>query len=72
MLDNRSNFTRSECHLEENKCCQIFFSGLLLYPDKREKMVTTTEREFGPKTCPKVEPKKILQCNLTLDGMKII
>ncbi|XP_039549812.1 uncharacterized protein si:dkeyp-69c1.9 isoform X2 [Pimephales promelas] len=43
-------------------------AGLLLYPDKREKMVTTTEREFGPKTCPKVEPKKIQQCNLTLDG----
>ncbi|XP_016365670.1 uncharacterized protein LOC107706468 [Sinocyclocheilus rhinocerous] len=43
-------------------------AGLLLYPGKREKMVTTTETEFGPKPCPKVEPKKILQCNLTLDG----
>ncbi|XP_043076700.1 uncharacterized protein si:dkeyp-69c1.9 [Puntigrus tetrazona] len=43
-------------------------AGLLLYPGKREKMVTTTETEFGPKTCLKVEPKKILQCNLTLDG----
>ncbi|KAL1252978.1 hypothetical protein QQF64_017671 [Cirrhinus molitorella] len=43
-------------------------AGLLLYPGKREKMVTTTETEFGPKTCPKVEPKKILQCNLTLHG----
>ncbi|XP_067280461.1 uncharacterized protein si:dkeyp-69c1.9 isoform X2 [Pseudorasbora parva] len=43
-------------------------AGLLLYPGKREKMVTTTESEFGPKTCPKVEPKKSLQCNLTLYG----
>ncbi|KAK9955404.1 hypothetical protein ABG768_015286 [Culter alburnus] len=43
-------------------------AGLLLYPGKREKMVTTTESEFGPKKFPKVEPKKILQCNLTLDG----
>ncbi|XP_059398320.1 uncharacterized protein si:dkeyp-69c1.9 isoform X2 [Carassius carassius] len=43
-------------------------AGLLLYPGKREKMVTTTETEFGPKTCPKIEPKKILQCSLTLDG----
>ncbi|XP_056586172.1 uncharacterized protein si:dkeyp-69c1.9 [Triplophysa dalaica] len=42
-------------------------AGLLLYPGKREKMVTTTETAFGPKTCPKVE-KKILQCSLTLDG----
>ncbi|XP_706387.4 uncharacterized protein si:dkeyp-69c1.9 [Danio rerio] len=43
-------------------------AGLLLYPDKREKMVTTTEAEFGPKICPKMEPKKIQQCNLTLHG----
>nr|XP_055036851.1 uncharacterized protein si:dkeyp-69c1.9 [Misgurnus anguillicaudatus] len=43
-------------------------AGLLLYPGKREKMVTTTESAFGPKTCPMLEPKKILQCSLTLDG----
>ncbi|XP_051960472.1 uncharacterized protein si:dkeyp-69c1.9 isoform X1 [Xyrauchen texanus] len=43
-------------------------AGLLLYPGKREKMVTTTETAFGPKTCPKVEPKRIIQCSLTLDG----
>ncbi|KAK2872689.1 hypothetical protein Q8A67_022586 [Cirrhinus molitorella] len=53
---------------EEEKVRFCDSHGLLLYPGKREKMVTTTETEFGPKTCPKVEPKKILQCNLTLHG----
>ncbi|KAG9265604.1 hypothetical protein AMEX_G20064 [Astyanax mexicanus] len=43
-------------------------AGLLLYPDKKEKMVTTTEIAFGPKTCTKTEPIKILQCNLVLEG----
>ncbi|XP_036444797.1 uncharacterized protein si:dkeyp-69c1.9 [Colossoma macropomum] len=43
-------------------------AGLLLYPDKKEKMVTTTAIAFGPKTCARVEPKKILQCNLILEG----
>ncbi|KAI4900505.1 hypothetical protein NFI96_020133, partial [Prochilodus magdalenae] len=43
-------------------------AGLLLYPDKKEKMVTTTGTAFGPKSCSRVEPKKMLQCNLILEG----
>ncbi|KAL6469982.1 hypothetical protein MHYP_G00211010 [Metynnis hypsauchen] len=43
-------------------------AGLLLYPDKKEKMVTTSAIAFGPKTCTRVEPKKMLQCNLILEG----
>ncbi|TRY54236.1 hypothetical protein DNTS_035430 [Danionella cerebrum] len=43
-------------------------AGLLLYPDEHEKMETTTEAEFGPKTCQKLEPMKTLRCNLTLEG----
>ncbi|XP_046724654.1 uncharacterized protein si:dkeyp-69c1.9 isoform X2 [Silurus meridionalis] len=43
-------------------------AGLLLYPDKREKMVTTSEIAFGPKPYSKTEPKKIRKCNLILEG----
>ncbi|XP_072518464.1 uncharacterized protein [Salminus brasiliensis] len=43
-------------------------AGSLLYPDKKEKMITTTEVAFGPKTCARTEPKKMLQCNITLEG----
>ncbi|XP_062868244.1 uncharacterized protein si:dkeyp-69c1.9 [Trichomycterus rosablanca] len=43
-------------------------AGLLLYPDKREKMVTTTEVAFGPKPYSRTEPKKILHCSLTMEG----
>ncbi|XP_047017954.2 uncharacterized protein si:dkeyp-69c1.9 [Ictalurus punctatus] len=43
-------------------------AGLLLYPDKCEKMVTTSEIAFGPKPYARTEPKKILKCNLILEG----
>ncbi|MCI4386607.1 hypothetical protein PGIGA_G00064400 [Pangasianodon gigas] len=43
-------------------------AGLLLYPDKHEKMVTTTEIAFGPKPYAKTEPKKMLKCSLILEG----
>ncbi|XP_026989964.1 uncharacterized protein si:dkeyp-69c1.9 isoform X1 [Tachysurus fulvidraco] len=43
-------------------------AGLLLYPDKHEKMVTTSEIAFGPKPYARTEPKKMLKCSLTLEG----
>ncbi|XP_058271477.1 uncharacterized protein si:dkeyp-69c1.9 [Hemibagrus wyckioides] len=43
-------------------------AGLLLYPDKCEKMVTTSEIAFGPKPYARTEPQKMLKCSLTLEG----
>ncbi|XP_064208146.1 uncharacterized protein si:dkeyp-69c1.9 [Anguilla rostrata] len=42
--------------------------GSVLYPDQREKMETTTNREFVPKTGGRPERKQVVQCNLMLEG----
>ncbi|KAI1903781.1 hypothetical protein AGOR_G00030750 [Albula goreensis] len=42
--------------------------GSLLYPDPREKMETTNNREFFAKTGGKPERKPVVQCSLTLEG----
>ncbi|KAJ8405918.1 hypothetical protein AAFF_G00313550 [Aldrovandia affinis] len=42
--------------------------GSLLYPDQREKMETTTNREFTPKTGGRPGLTQVVQCNLTLEG----
>ncbi|KAJ8342741.1 hypothetical protein SKAU_G00326690 [Synaphobranchus kaupii] len=42
--------------------------GSVLYPDEREKMETTNNREFVPKTGGRPERKQVVQGNLILEG----